>query len=133
MKVKTQNTKSTSIISKLILLALFFLIVSCNHQGKLKHEKGIVVEKQYFPDTQETVTGTGFSTSGNMVITSHNIGGEEKYIVIFKCEHGVLFSVNKSELYGALNKNDSVRIEYYEILDSDNKLVGFDFVSAVRE
>ncbi len=128
-----KRTKLTRNLAKLMLVAVFFSILSCNHQGQLKYEKGIVIEKQYFPDTQQTVSGTGISSKGSVVFTTHNIGEAEKYIVIFKCEHGVIFSINRSELYGTLNKNDSVKIKYYEILDSDNKLVDFDFVSAVRQ
>jgi len=117
-------------VNKIFLFIVFNLIISCTHKSELKHEKGIVVEKQYFPDTQQTVSGTGISSKGSIVYTTHNIGEKEKYIVIFKCEHGVVFSINKSQLYGTLDKNDSVRIKYYEILDSDNKIVDFDFVSA---
>lgn len=127
-----KSAKSTLNIAKIILVVVFFSILSCNHKGQLKYEKGIVVEKQYFPDTKNVVMGTGVSSNGGVIITTHCVGDDEKYIVIFKCEHGVIFSINRSELYGSLNKNDSVEIKYYEVLDSENKLVDLDFVSAAR-
>lgn len=96
----------------------------------MQKEDGVVVEKQYFPDTKQTVTGTGFTSKGSMVITTHSIGENEKYIVIFKCSHGVVFSINKPELYGKLNKGDSVIIDYYEIVNKKGEVKDLDFVDA---
>jgi len=96
----------------------------------MKQEQGYVVEKQYFPDTRQTVTGTGFSSKGSVVITTHQIGENEKYIVIFKCEHGVVFSINRTDLYGKLNKGDTVTIDYYEMVNGDGEVKDLDFVDA---
>lgn len=107
------------------------LCASCVHISELKHETGYVVEKQYVPDTRQTVTGTGISSNGSVVFTSHAIGEQEKYVVIFKCDHGVLFAKNDMDLYGNLNKGDTVIIDYYEVLsDGSNEIVDLDFVSA---
>jgi hypothetical protein len=115
----------------------FFIILiiasGCYHKSELKHEKGIVIEKQYFPDTNQTVTGTGFSSNGSLIITTHQIGEDEKYIVIFKCEHGVVFSVNKSMVYGKLEKGDNVEIDYYELLNDDDEIKDLYFVNANKK
>lgn len=120
--------------SSAVLSAILFLcaaLMSCTHRKEpMSHENGIVVEKQYFPDTRQTVIGTGYSTSGNFVVTTHSIGEDEKYIVIFKCEHGVVFSINKAELYGKLNKGDSVKIDYYELVNGNGEVKDLDFVDA---
>lgn len=114
----------------LILAAI--LIASCDEytRSSIKKEDGLVIEKQYFPNTEQTVTGTGFTSKGSLVITSHSIGENEKYIVIFKCHHGVVFSINNPNIYGKLSKGDSVTITYYEILNKSGKIQDLDFVDA---
>lgn len=113
------------------ILMLAAVLSSCNHRKEpMQKENGVVVEKQYFPDTRQTVTGTGFTSKGSVVFTTHNIGEDEKYIVIFKCSHGVVFSINKPELYGKLNKGDSVIIDYYEIVNKAGEIKDLDFVDA---
>lgn len=117
----------------IITIIFLFLLQGCLHKSELKHEDGEVVEKQYFPDTRQTVTGTGFSTNGHMVVTTHQIGENEKYIVIFKCSHGVVFSINRADVWGNLEKGDKVRIDYYEILNDDNQIKDLDFVNAHKK
>lgn len=109
-----------------------FLFLGCTHLSEMKHESGQVVEKQYFPDIRQTVTGTGFSSNGSIVITQHQIGDHEKFVVIFKCEHGVVFSVNRNDIYSSLEKGDKVQIDYFEILNGDNEIVDLDFYSAEK-
>ncbi len=114
-----------------LLLILLLTFSSCFKRGaELKHETGYVVEKQYFPDTKQTVTGTGFSSGGNLVTTTYEIGEDQKFIVVFKCDHGVVFAINKMNIYSKLNKQDTVTIDYYEMLDSDNVVREFDFIDA---
>ena len=120
---------SSAVLAAILLLCA--VLTSCTHRKEpMSHEKGFVVEKQYFPDTRQTVTGTGYSTSGNLVVTTHSVGEDEKYIVIFKCEHGVVFSINRSDLYGKLNKGDSVIIDYYELVNDKGEVKDLDFVDA---
>ncbi len=119
-------------MKRLIIIALSSLLFGCLHNSELKHEDGYVVEKQYFPDTRQTVTGTGFSSGGHIVITTHNIGENEKYIVIFKCHHGVVFSINRADIYGKLEKGDQVIIDYYERLNEDQEVRGLDFIDASK-
>ena len=116
---------------KLFVSVVLVSILSCTHRKEpMQKENGVVIEKQYFPDTQQTVTGTGFTSKGSAVFTTHNIGEKEKYIVIFKCSHGVVFSISNAELYGKLNKNDSVIIDYYEIVNKKGELKDLEFIDA---
>jgi len=114
------------------LLLLCIITASCYHKSELKYENGRVVEKQYFPDTRQLVTGTGFSSKGSVIITTHQIGEDEKYMVIFQCDHGVVFSINRSDIYGSLEKGDRVQIEYFEMLNGDNEVKDLDFVNATK-
>jgi hypothetical protein len=107
-------------------------LTACGHYGPTKHETGVVVEKQYFPDTRQTVTGTGFSTKGSLIMTSHVIGDHEKYMVIFKCDHGVVFSVNRADVYGRVEKGDKVNIAYQEYLNkSETEILDLRFIDAL--
>ena len=128
MKNKTSFTHKLG-ISFYVLLAV--VLSGClNRREPMKHEQGYVIEKQYFPDTRQTVTGIGVSTSGNMIVTAHSIGENEKYLILFKCEHGVVFSINRNDLYVKLNKGDTVKIDYYEMINGDGEVKDLDFVDA---
>jgi hypothetical protein len=117
---------------KLILLIIGLgLLTSCTHKSKIKHEKGVVVEKQFTPAVDQNVTGTGISSKGTLSMSTHHISADQQFIVVFKCEHGVVFSINRNELYASLEKNDTVDISYYENLNSKEEIVDFDFQNAV--
>lgn len=119
---------------KIYILLFAFIVLGCEqmerNKSELKNEQGVVIEKQYSPDTRQTITGTGFSTGGDMVFTSHSMGEDERFIVVFKCDHGVVFSINSPDLYTKLKKDDIVQIDYYEVTDGNGKLVDLDFSDA---
>lgn len=112
---------------KYTLLLLLITLLACRHKAKtISHETGVVVEKQFTPEFNGR--GSGIDSKGTYHSTS--IHDDEKFIVVFKCDHGVVFSMNRNDLYAKLNKGDSVSIAYYEILNSDEEVVDFDFVDA---
>lgn len=115
---------------KKLIFIFVILLQGCYHKSELKHEGGVVMAKQWEPDTRQTVTGTGISTGGNLVFTTHNIGHEEMYVVIFRCDHGVVFSVNSQKCWAELTEGQKVTIDYYEVLNGDNKIVDLDFQDA---
>lgn len=119
-------------MKKLLTIIIASAVVSgCLKRGdELKHEKGIVVEKQYVPDSRQVVTGAGFSSSGSLVFTTHQIGESEKYLVIFACEHGIVFPINNPDCYVKLSKGDTVQIDYYEIINRSGEVVDYDFIDA---
>lgn len=114
---------------KKLLLAVLIL-AGCRHKSDiLKTESGIVVGKQFTPDTRQTVMGIGTSSNGNF-ITTHYVGDKEKYTIVFKCSHGVIFPIDNINVYSKLKDGDTVNIKYYEILNSKDMVVDFDFVDA---
>lgn len=122
---------------KIILLGIISL-TSCYTNGPLKNETGVVVAKQFKPSMD--ATGYGISTSGN--VSMHTLSESEKFVVAFKCEHGVVFTVDNSNVFAKVNEGDTVKISYHELLsnervDSPNtngfKVVGFDFVDANKK
>jgi hypothetical protein len=119
------------IIKPLFIISTIFL-TSCSLTRKepILKEGGEVVGKQFTPDTRQTVMGTGFSSNGDIVITSHNIGDSEKYTVVFKCEHGVIFNINNPDLYAKLKEGDSVIIDYYELVNKKGEVKDLEFIDA---
>ncbi len=102
--------------------------------GGLQKEKGYIVAKQYLPDTRETHLGTGISSRGSTIITTHETGHEEKFMVVLRCEHKTVFSVNDPKLYAGVEEGDSVVINYYNMATKDrpDSVVDYDFVSAAK-
>lgn len=116
------------------LPVLLLALSSCtHHEGAMKSEKGIVVEKQFQPSVSGTAFGNGFDTDGNVTFSSHTITTEEKFCVVFKCQHGVVFSINRNNLYASLDKGDSVLIFYYNLAPLfSNVTCDYDFVEATK-
>lgn len=96
-------------------------------------EKGEVLEVQYQADSRQTVMGSGISSNGGVVFTSHQVGEREKFLIVFKCAHGKVFAVNNSEVYAKVKKGDKVSIKYVElgyISNGKKEVVDYDFIDA---
>lgn len=104
------------------------LLSSCYHKSELKHENGVVVEKQFKPEFN--AEGTSYNTNGELGI--HTLHDDEKFITVIKCQHGVVFSINRNDVYANLEKGDTINILFYELLNGNNEVKGFDFVNAVK-
>lgn len=117
---------------------LFFLSVlafACSDETRSKsisHERGYVVAMQYAAPLDGSGSTTTVNSNGGIGIGSTGIHTDEKYMVVFRCEHGVVFSIDRKDLYAKLDEKDSVTIDYYEVLNGENKVVDFDFVDANR-
>lgn len=108
------------------------LLLSCSLKRgeRLLTENGKVVAKQYSPDTRQTVIGTGFSSNGSMVITSHSIGENQRFNIVFQCDHNVIFTINDPMVYAKLKEGDKVKIQYYELLNKKGTVKDYEFVDA---
>ena len=115
------------------MLAVVLFFSSCTHKSEMKHENGIVVEKQFSPSFDGSGTGVGFSTGGNMVVTSNDVHKAEQFMLVFKCQHNTVFTIDRKDLYTNLEKGDTVDIQYYELLNSDNVVKDFDFLTALKK
>lgn len=113
------------------IILMVFLFIGCTHKSELKYESGIVMETVYSPPFSASGTSVGFSGE-NVSIGVHSTNKEEEYFIVFKCEHNKVFSVESKELYNKLVKGDTVKISFYEVLDSDNNIKDFDFVNVER-
>lgn len=95
-------------------------------------EEGVVIAKQFRGEVDETGSSVGFTTGGEITFGTVNIHESEKFDVVFKCQHGVVFTIDDVEIYGKLKEGDSVIIDYYEIRYEDNTVKDLDFVDANR-
>lgn len=119
---------------KILFALLLIVFSSCLKRGdKLLHEGGVVIGKQYTPDTRETVMGTGISTKGSLVITSHSVGQDEQYSIVFKCDHGKIFTINNPDLYSRLKEGDTTDISYYELVNRKGTVKDYEFIDAVKQ
>jgi|GEM_PF-3941940 len=118
-----------------IITAIFILAaVSCRHKdAQLSKEYGEVIALSYYPDTHQMNVGYGISSSGHGVTTISSSGENEKWLVVFKCEHGMVFPIDRKELFSTLHQGDSVVIEYWNIRDSKDRIVDFDFYTAHKK
>lgn len=116
---------------KLIIATfLYFLFVSCTHKGPILLEDGIVTAKAYAPSTRHTETSYHMNYQGELERGTITVGDFEKYMVVFKCSHSVVFSINSKVLYAKLDVEDRVQIAYKEILTNKNKVVDYYFIDA---
>lgn len=117
------------LLATLLLLSFLlpFTLLSCLKTSAVKEEYGKVIEKQYSP--AKSSDGGGFTSSGKAVFVHES--EEQKFILLFKCQHGVLFPINRMELYGRLEKGDSVKIKFKEIYAGE-RLYDFDFIDAQK-
>lgn len=114
------------------LPAFLFIIISCGSPERgpnLKRERGLVVAMQYEAPMDGSGNTTTYNSKGGVGFGHTTIHTDEKYMVVFRCEHSVVFSINSMELYAKLDERDSVIIEYYELIEY-KKVVDFDFVDA---
>lgn len=116
-----------------VCLGRIIYVMGYTHNGPAKHEKGIVIEKQFSPEFNASGTGVGLSGSGHMVVTTNNMHKEEEFLVVFRCEHKTVFSINRKDLFTNLEKNDSVDIEYCDVFNCRNELVDLEFITATKK
>lgn len=123
----------SNVINKIILIIGILPILSCTHESELKQECAVVIEKQFSPEFNGSGSGVGMSSGGDLVVTSNSVHKCEQFMLVFKCEHNTVFSIDKKQLYNDLNKGDSVIIYYKEILNYKNEIVDFNFINAIKK
>jgi hypothetical protein len=116
---------------KKTIIAVSVLMASCGyHWTPNKTENGIVIEKQWH---QQALDADGISINSNGEVGYHTLTDKEKFIVVFKCDHGVVFSINRNNIYATVEKGDSVKIIYRELLNGNNEVRNIDFINAYKK
>lgn len=110
----------------------FFACISCsqNHLSGIKHEAGTVVAVQYKGPVDQTIEGSSYNFDHGRTWHTQNIKEDERFLVVFKCDHGVVFTINNSAVFAKVRQYDKVDIAYKELLTKDNQVVDIDFVDA---
>ena len=116
-----------------LFITVSLILSSCLHRKEtISQELGTVIEKQYSLPDKSTVTGIISHHEGPRV-SYHEIKKDEQFLVLFKCNHGVVFSINRADLYARLEKGDTVLINYYELLNSKGEVRDLDFIDAHKK
>ena len=123
-------------MKKIFRLSFLVLILSTSCLKKdpiLRHEFGVVVAKQYVPEVNKTQHGWTRTSKGELRPTTHYIHEDSQYDVVFKCEHGIVFTINKMAVFGKVKEYDTVVIDYYNLVNGDGEVKDFDFVDANKK
>jgi hypothetical protein len=118
----------------LIICLLALILPSCSQRReRVLHETGMVIEKQYHAEKNQKGTSSSVGSStydSHTTFSSHEVHEEEKYLVVFKCEHNTCFSINNPSVYSKLERGDTVTISYYEWVNDAGKVVDLEFIDA---
>lgn len=119
---------------KYAYIFLLLFLFSCLHRAeKISHEPGVVVAKQFESSRTNTYTiyepyYDGKTTT--TIPTFHTDYIPEKFLVVFKCAHGVVFTIDRQDIFVKLNERDTVSIDYYELLNKKGEVKDFEFIDA---
>lgn len=118
------------------------MLPACLHRGDTIHrEQGVVIGKKEVPGYFNTYTTydriyVGRSYKGYRhyvtVPRSHTDWVPPVYTTTFKCQHQKVFEINREDIYTLLNTYDTVTIEFYDMLNSDNIVKDYDFITAYK-
>lgn len=126
--------RRTHLTILLIISLLTLILSSCvQRRERVLYETGVVIEKQYHAEKNQKGSSSSIGFSDNDSHTSfstHELNEEEKYLVVFKCEHNTCFSINNPSVYSKLEKGDTATIRYYELVDHNDKVVDLEFIDA---
>lgn len=125
-----------------LILPLFFISCFETEISDVLNENGIVIAKSFQPEINESAGGMGISMSGDVSFTSTSVHVKEKFVVVFRCDHGKIFKRDNLQLYEKLSEGDSVVITYreiYHVYDADKpeskrtELVDYKFIDANKK
>lgn len=116
----------------IVLMGLIVSFASCSnsHFSEIKHESGTVMAVQYKAPVNQEIEGHSYNFDHGMSYHTQNIKEDERFMVVFKCDHGVVFSINNANVFGKVKQYDKVDIAYKEELTDDNQVIDIDFVDA---
>jgi hypothetical protein len=131
-------------MKKVILVLLPLFLISCydTEISDVLNENGIVIAKSFQPEINESASGVGISTGGDVSFTSTSVHVREKFVVVFRCDHGKIFKRDNLQLYEKLSEGDSVVITYreiYRVYDAKKpkrkrkELVNYKFIDANKK
>lgn len=114
---------------------VFFM--GCLHRGpNIELEQGVVIGKNFKDGYTYTYYTQEVMHHGRQIITMpvpHETYVPPVHTIIFKCQHQRVFNIDNRELYEKLNQLDTVTIEYYNLLNGDDEIKDYDFITAYKQ
>lgn len=128
--------KHSALMTLMCLLALCF--ISCFPKpGPTLIEDAVVEDVIYTPAFHGQISGSGFSSSGDVSFSSGSVKAPPSYSIIFRCEHGRFVidgsSTRNAKIFALAKPGQKMQIEYRELLKKDkggNVVIGYDFIDA---
>lgn len=117
------------------LLLMTFVLISCDgHRTQWRvsetlSEQGTVVAKEFKGESVTHGSSVGITTNGELSIGSVTLHETEKFNVVFRCDHGHLFTINDPRIYEKVKEQDNVVIVYQEKY-KNGKFYDFIFLDA---
>lgn len=117
---------------------LLVLLSSCLHRGpRIELEQGVVIGKKFTEGYTHTYTTMMAYPDGNgnqmWIPEIHNDYIPPTYVTSFKCQHKRIFNIDNRDVYETLKQLDTVTIEYYNLLNGNDEIKDFDFITAYKQ
>lgn len=109
------------LIVGVLLLALLGSLSACDfavtRYGPNLTEEATVADLAYIPSGHGSGVGVGFTTGGNMAVTSTSVDIPERYAVVFHCPHGkfVVEGGQYRGLWMRLREGQAVTVHYRHV------------------
>lgn len=128
---------------RIFIYVISLIFSSCLHRGdKIEKEQGIVVSKTFKDGWYHRYTTYHKHYYGRdyrgrqqfQVFQEHHVDYiPPVYKVTFKCQHQKVFDIYREDVYKSLNDHDTVTIEYYNMVNNDNEIKDYDFITAYKQ
>ncbi len=107
------NTIQKSLLTGVILLIVLFILDGV--YSIPERHNGVIVDKQYKPESNSTGTGIGTTSNGSTTIVTTSEHESEQFIIILKTNSGVIITAeSKSELYYSKSIGEKVKYDVYK-------------------
>lgn len=116
----------------LVAIVMAFWAMSCLDYTETPQmsESGVVVAKAYKGQINGDVTTVNMDMNGDLGIGIGSVHVNERFDIVFKCDHGLIFTVNNADVFVKLEEGDEVTIDYTETHNGEGKTVRINFVDA---
>lgn len=137
-----RHTRKGNVMKRLLALTALVALAACQdvreETSDTLTEQGKVETLVYSPGFHKSDVNVGIDFDGNLTFTPTSVTVPDRYGVVFSCEHGHKFYIERRELYERLTQGQEVTIYYKEIYRcryeddvlQERVLVDYDFLDA---
>lgn len=104
------------VVARLIVATVLLAVTGCGEHVSIPKTEGARVDcVGYTPPMHGDGMGVGYTTGGNMALSSVTVDAPAHYFVVYRCQHGS-FVVDRTDntLWSQIHEGDSVTVFYSE-------------------